>query len=195
MAPLAPDRREIEIKLPLPDAAAGERILLQAGFRVTRPRTFEDNTLFDTPDGRLRDASTVLRVRQAGRRATLTYKGPPTPGRYKDREELETTLGDPAAFTAILHRLGYVAAFRYQKYRTEFTDGQGAATLDETPVGCYLELEGAPEWIDAAAGRLGFTQRDYITASYLRLYREYCAARGLTPSHMLFREPAAPGSV
>lgn len=190
------DNREIEIKLPIPDAAAGERLLLGAGFHVARPRTFEDNTVFDTPDGRLRTAAVLLRVRQAGGRATLTYKGPPTPARHKDREELETALADPAALAAILHRLGYLPAFRYQKYRTEFSDGHGAATLDETPIGCYLELEGDPEWIDHAARRLGFAERDYITASYLRLYLDHCAARGLPPSHMLFPEQSPPpGSV
>lgn len=180
------NNREVEIKLAVPGASAGERILAGAGFRVARPRTFEDNTAFDTADGRLRAAATLLRLRQAGGSAVLTYKGPPAPGRHKDREEIETVVADPVAMAAILERLGFVPAFRYQKFRTEYTDGEGTATLDETPIGCWIELEGAPDWIDRAARALGFAERDYITASYLRLYLEHCAARGIAPGNMVF---------
>jgi inorganic triphosphatase YgiF len=40
---------------------------------------FETNfeTVFDTPELGLRRAATLLRVRQAGGVATVTYKGPP----------------------------------------------------------------------------------------------------------------------
>jgi hypothetical protein len=34
----------------------------------------------------------------------------------------------------------------------------------------YLELEGAPGWIDRNARRLGFAESDYSTASYYGLY-------------------------
>jgi adenylate cyclase class 2 len=60
------------------------------------------------------------------------------------------------------------------------------ATLDETPIGVYMELEGSPRWIDRAARRLGFSERDYITASYGRLYLEWCAAQKIEPGHMVF---------
>ena len=48
--------RETEIKLRLGGAAEGRRLLKQAGFRVARRRVFEDNTLFDTQDRKLRRA-------------------------------------------------------------------------------------------------------------------------------------------
>jgi hypothetical protein len=54
----------------------------------------------------------------------------------------------------------------------------GIVTLDETPIGCFLEIEGAPRWIDLTARRLGFQKFDYITASYGRLYQEFSKARG-----------------
>ena len=62
----------------------------------------------------------------------------------------------------------------------------GIAMLDETPIGVYLELEGSPTWIDRTAHQLGFAEHDYITASYARLYVEWCETRGVSPDNMLF---------
>jgi len=62
----------------------------------------------------------------------------------------------------------------------------GVATLDDTPIGVFLELEGAPGWIDRTARLLGFAEQDYITASYRSLYVDDCAARGIPPADMIF---------
>ena len=168
---------EIEIKLPAPGAAEARRRLRAAGFRIHRGRVFEDNTLFDTSGLKLRRAGSMLRVRQAGKQATLTYKGRGVPGaRHKTREELEVKLSAAGAMTEIVQRLGFRPVFRYQKYRTEYKQHgtSGVATLDETPIGIYLELEGTPAWIDRTARRLGFREEDYITESYGRLYLDWC---------------------
>jgi adenylate cyclase class 2 len=180
--------QEIEIKLALKDARSGRRLLREAGFVVSRPRVFEANTVFDTPDLILRNASSLLRIRQAGDIATVTYKGVPETGNYKSREELELKIDDAAAMMAIVERLGFQCVFRYEKYRTEFHQPRraGLAMLDETPVGVYLELEGTPHWIDLSARRLGFQQSDYITASYARLYLDWCAANRHEPGDMTF---------
>jgi adenylate cyclase class 2 len=58
--------------------------------------------------------------------------------------------------------------------------------LDETPVGAFLELEGAPRWIDRTARSLGFRESDYITASYGALYRQFCDMKGVAPGNMVF---------
>jgi hypothetical protein len=62
----------------------------------------------------------------------------------------------------------------------------GTATLDETPAGVFLELEGEPAWIDEVAGKLGFTEPDYITASYIQLYVNHCKRQGVAPADMVF---------
>ena len=181
--------QETEIKLAVKDARSARRLLRQAGFVVSRPRVFEANTLFDTPQLSLRTSSRLLRIRQAGRVATMTYKGVPETGKYKSREELELEIGNAAAMMSMVERLGYRRMFRYEKYRTEFRQPRraGIAMLDETPVGVYLELEGTPRWIDLSARRLGFQESDYITASYGRVYLEWCAANGLEPGDMTFQ--------
>lgn len=180
--------QETEIKLAVPDAKFARRLLRAAGFRVSRPRVFEANMVFDTPRRSLRKAATLLRVRQAGGKATLTYKGRAVAGRHKSREELELEIPDSVTIAAILARLGFEAAFRYDKYRTEFQRPRraGVIMLDETPIGVFLELEGSAPWIDRTARRLGFQESHYITASYGRLYLEWCRRQGVIASNMVF---------
>ncbi len=136
----------------------------------------------------MRRAESLLRVREAGRLGFLTYKGPSAGGKYKDREELEVEVSDPHRLSEMLARLDFVAKFRYEKYRTEYRrPGEaGSAMLDETPIGVYLELEGAPGWIDRNARRLGFAESDYSTASYYGLYADYCRLHGLPVTHMTY---------
>jgi adenylate cyclase class 2 len=148
--------------------------------------------LYDTPAGDLRNRGIVLRVRQVGAKALLTYKGPATTGKHKTREEIEVRFSTAIELPQILERIGYVPVFCYEKYRTEYqgSDRVGIATLDETPVGVFLELEGPPDWIDHAASDLGFSESDYITISYASLYANDCAARGAAPGNMVFPKTA-----
>lgn len=181
--------REIEVKLRVASVAEGARLLRGAGFQLAKRRVFEANTLFDTAGRALRRGGSLLRIREAGRRNILTFKGPAQPGRHKDREELELEVEDARRLAEVLGRLGFRPLFRYEKYRTEYSrPGEaGVATVDETPIGAWLELEGAPAWIDRNARRLGFDGSGYVTASYYALYLDYCKRHGIRPAHMTFR--------
>ena len=181
---------ETEIKLAVPDVRTARRLIRAAGFEIYKRRVFETNTIYDTPTDAVRRSSRLLRLRQAGGVVTLTYKGPPVVSRHKSREELELEIGDFRSMGAILERLGYRAASRYEKYRTEYRQAKsrGIATIDETPVGVFIELEGAPSGIDRTARRLGFAEGDYLTVSYSRLYLDWCAANGIEPSDMVFAQ-------
>jgi adenylate cyclase class 2 len=185
---MASNGREIEIKLPSGGVEESRGKLRAAGFRVAKKRVFEENTLYDTATTELRRSSCLLRLRQIGKSYKLTYKGVPEPGKHKSREEIETDVDDGPAFANILSRLGYLPVFRYEKFRTEFQrrGSKGTATLDETPIGTYLELEGDPEWIDRMARTLGYEEKDYITASYARLFFEWRQRTGATLDNMLF---------
>jgi adenylate cyclase class 2 len=179
---------ETEIKLALPDARTARKLLRSAGFTLARRRVFESNVVFDTPRLTLRRASTLLRLRRAGQLSTVTFKGKPVAGKHKTREELEFSVTDPSTISAIFERLGYRPVFRYEKYRTEYRlpRGAGIATVDETPIGTYVELEGSPAWIDRLAARMEFGESDYITASYARLYLDWCRAQRIRPGNMVF---------
>lgn len=192
---MAHSGRETEIKLAVKDAAAGRTLLRRAGFRIFRRRIFEANTVYDTARQTLRRSRRLLRIREAGGRATVTYKGPPLVRKHKTRPELELELSSARTMGAIVEQLGFHPSFRYEKYRTEYHQpgGAGIAMLDETPVGTYIELEGSPRWIDRTAAAMGFAEQDYVTSSYARLYVEWCEKRGRTPGNMIFarRRPSA----
>src|SRR5580698_4749335 len=98
---------ETEIKLAVADVRTARKLLRGAGFTVSRRRVFEGNVIFDTPGLTLRSASTLLRMRQAGRLTTVTYKGKPLVGKHKSREELELSISDASTMDAIFERLGY----------------------------------------------------------------------------------------
>ena len=180
---------EIEIKLAVPDAASARKLLRKAGFQIKVPRSFESNLIFDTPKGSLRAERKVLRLRSYRKATILTLKGRPGDSKtYKTRSEVEVHVERAGPATLILVGLGFSPQFAYEKYRTQYYWNQGgvAVFLDETPIGTYLEIEGQPRSIDAAAKSLGFTKKDYITYSYGVLYREHCRRRKITPAHMVF---------
>jgi adenylate cyclase class 2 len=168
----SPNELEIEIKLRTPSPEHATTQLLQLGFEVLHPRILERNLVFDTPSGALRKSKRLLRLRDAGGLVTLTFKGPASPGKHKSREERQVHPDSFDQMQTILERLGYQVTFTYDKHRTEFhRPGQpGIATVDETPVGTFMELEGTAEWIDHTAAQLGFQESDYILSSYAALY-------------------------
>lgn len=178
---------ETEIKIRIADRNLAPGRLRDAGLRVAIKRRFESNTVYDTKDRALKRSGALLRLRQAGDQCTVTWKGPSQNGRHKVRPELETAVASCEILDRILLQLGFEPAFRYEKYRTEFADADlGVVTLDETPIGDFVELEGPGEWIDRTAARLGFAPSDYILDSYAKLYVADCERRGVQPENMVF---------
>jgi adenylate cyclase, class 2 len=172
---------ETEIKLRWSGTAEEARALIERhGYAISDPRTLESDQLFDVPSAALRQSDQILRLRKTtspkGKtRAMVTYKGPATRDGYKSREEIEFDVSDPDTFTLVLHRLGYQPVFRYEKFRTQLRAAgePGLITIDETPIGVYLEIEGPRDWIDSTAARLGFPAAQFLTVSYARLYQDY----------------------
>lgn len=187
---------ETEIKFPVEDVAVLTARLQAAGFQLETPRTFESNTLFDTPDRRMRERTEILRIRNYGERCILTHKRLPDEGpgedRHKHRIETETQVSDGNALAEIFRSLGLVPAFRYEKWRTEWSDGVGHCVVDETPIGVYAELEGTPEWIDRTAAQLDVPHSRYMTLSYGRLFEQWKMAHNSPVEHLTFDDiPAA----
>ena len=180
---------EIEVKLRWErDAPAARSFLERLGYQLKKPRIHECNQLFDRPGAELQSRDQLLRLRRAGDRAIVTYKGPSQRARHKSREEIEFEVSNPENFAEVLDRLGYLPGFRYEKYRTELAipEEPGVVTIDETPMGVFLELEGPAEWIDRTAARLGFRQSAYLTASYPGLYWEFRSSHPEAPADMVF---------
>ena len=208
---------EIELKFPIVDLTYLQSRLPGLGFRLDTHRTFEQNTLYDTPDRTLRVLRQILRLRRYGTVWTLTHKRLPAscaegdPARYKIRLETETSVEDGPAMAAVFEQLVYAPFFRYEKFRTEwsqttpviqgplFADAALAAeistpaprchlVIDETPIGNYAELEGPPAWIDDTLDRLGVDPATCITDSYGRLFLAWKERTGSPAEHLTFDE-------
>jgi adenylate cyclase class 2 len=183
---------ETEVKIRVLDRDALERKLPALGFARITARTLERNTLYDTPDRRLRNARQILRIRQYGSKWVVTHKSVPSglteEGRHKKRVETETLLEDGPVLGTIFEALGFGPVFVYEKWRTEWADKQGHCVLDETPLGLYAELEGPSEWIDATAQQLGINEDEFITLSYGRIFESWRDETGSKASNFTFEE-------
>jgi len=183
-------KTEVEVKLRVEDPATVPALLRQIGAAEVHSREFEDNQLYDFPSFSLKMNQSMLRVRILKRESTLTYKeAPRVEGGAKVRDEMEVVISSGETMATILSRLGMRPLFRYQKYRAVYHYSGLIITVDETPIGVFLELEGPKPLIDEVAMQLGYKASDYIAKSYLALYQEYLKLRGLPLKDMLFEAP------
>ncbi len=188
---------ETEVKIPVQDADDFKRRLHSLDHSLLTARHFEDNYVFDFPDGRLRAQSCMLRVRRTNSAESVTFKGPPRPSRtFKKREETETLVESAEAMLQIFEQVGMKVWFRYQKYREEYAVHVASApehavrlSIDVTPIGSYVELEGAEDGIREVAANLGFTEAQFLRDSYYALFLQTCRERGETPGDMVFSPP------
>jgi adenylate cyclase class 2 len=139
---------EVEIKLRVTDVTALRRRLKQLRARVVILRTYESNTLYDTPKKDLARRGQLVRIRTEQpssptarktrtlpTKTLLTYKGPPaksgrtirhadddprSKNRYKVREEIEIAISDGQQMRRILGSFGLCPLFRYEKFRTTY---------------------------------------------------------------------------
>ena len=185
---------ETEIKFRVDNVGALSKRLAAAGFHLQTPRTFESNVLYDTPDRKLRARTEILRIRSYGGKWTLTHKRLPDSGvgedRHKHRIETETEVSDGDALAEVFRSLGLLPAFRYEKWRAEWSDGKGHCVVDETPIGNYAELEGDDEWIDRASERLGIDPAQHLTLSYGRLFEQWRQNYPDSPEELTFENIA-----
>jgi adenylate cyclase class 2 len=189
---------ETEVKFRVHDVARLEERLQEAGFRQETPRTFERNVLYDTPERRLRLDRQILRIRQYGEKWVLTHKAIPAEGdtgTYKQRVETETTIGDGETVATIFASLGFIPAFTYEKYRTEWTDDAGQCVIDETPLGIFAEVEGPEEWIDRTAAALAVDPGDLTNLSYGRMFELWKEETGSPAKDLTFAEVEAGAEV
>lgn len=204
---------EIELKFPVADPAAFQSLLPALGFHLDTSRTFESNTLYDTPKRDLRARRELLRIRQYGKVWTVTHKRPSEASeqqvldvKYKVRIETETHVDDGESTAEIFSHLGYLPVFRYEKFRTEWSqmplfaaerpDGAvGHLVVDETPIGNYAELEGPTDWIDSVLELLGIDALTCLTDSYGKLFQDWKDRTGSSVENLTYHEISAPALI
>src|SRR5687767_12590949 len=99
---------ESEIKLRMPDAESARKAVARIGAAVVQPRHFEDNVFLDDETGSILARGSLLRIRRADGRGTLTFKGPrQVVEGIKTRDELEIPVSDPDTLERVFSLLGY----------------------------------------------------------------------------------------
>src|SRR5436190_1584753 len=147
---------ETEAKIRVASFAPLRRRIKALRGRLLHARTRETNTLFDRPDGSIRASGGSFRVRGYGSSGSITLKGSARLERgLKSRIELETEVASPEMTEQILVGLGFVAGLRYEKFREVWKIGTALLCLDETPLGRFVEIEGAKSAVHRTAASLG----------------------------------------
>jgi adenylate cyclase class 2 len=159
--------KETEIKLKIGDLPAFHRALKRMGARLASPgasRVYEENVIFDTPQGGLAKHGQLLRIRtetpeRRGKsknsppkqRVILTFKQPmaqqaatqtesASDGSYKVREEIEVEVAEAGNLAKIFEGLGLAGWFHYEKYRTTFR----LPSSKDWAKGLLIELDETP---------------------------------------------------
>jgi len=184
-------RSETELKIPVTDLDAVRDALVRHAATQIHPMAREVNILLDADDDRLRKSGSILRLRTYGEQHLVTFKGPVKYiGRIKERPEYEVSCDDTGRMADLFRHLGFSAIARYEKYREAWLFGEVEVVLDHTPMGDFVEVEGAPETLHATAVALGLDPERAVRGSYLSLWSEYRTSRHgeNLPDDMVFPE-------
>ncbi len=177
---------ERELKARLEEPAAGFRDRLVAGGWRLRFEGEMSDRLLDTPDGRLRAADEILRLRRlagrpGGERVVLTWKGAT---RYEDgfkvREELETTVAEAAPLLAVLERLGFGEVRLAIDRRVTMLEADGVRLrIEEYPcMDTLVEIEGDPARIEPRLAELGLPRSAWLPWQLDQFVERYEARTG-----------------
>ncbi len=188
------DNREIEVKFPVSSVNEYTAVLTGLGAVCEQPEQFERNLRFDTEDEKLSLSKQVLRLRNNGGTAVLTYKADnKSTKELADREEIETIVGDFGRTQLILDRLGYRVCFIYEKYRSIYSLNDTGIFLDHTPIGDFIEIEGPDEEaIHRSAGQIGLAWETRIGEGYRALFKKWKAENNFEGRDMAFADITAP---
>lgn len=182
------ENSEIETKFPCQSLEDVLARLDANGAVQLMARTFEHNLLLDTVERTLFARGWRLRLRQIGDQRILTFKRTQKlENGIAYREEIESDFSDLDNMQLIFSRLGYEPYFIYEKYRQVYQLDGTKVMVDETPIGLYVEIEGADEAsIHAVSDKLGLDWESRIDQSYQALFADWAAASDYDGAHMVF---------
>ena len=175
---------EREIKFKVDDLLTfKKKIESEGGVYVSE--FFEDNIVFDDEEETLRKSKVILRLRKSDR-IILTVKKQIKKDRFKIMDEHEIEVSDFNKTIMLLNILGYKKVFRYQKRREIFSFINTKLFFDDTPIGCFIEIEGGEAEIESTATILGLNVEDGISKNYMEIFREHCKITGKKRNDMIF---------
>ncbi|NOZ76945.1 MAG: class IV adenylate cyclase [Euryarchaeota archaeon] len=132
---------EIEAKAEVDDLEAVREAVLRRGGAFLG-REVQRDVYFAHPKRDFAETDEALRMREAGGRFFLTYKGPKLDRETKTREEFEVEVFDAGNAEEILHRLGFRRVLEVRKTRESYRLPGYRVMLDEVEgLGSFVELE------------------------------------------------------
>jgi adenylate cyclase class 2 len=173
--------REIEVKVLAVDRDAAMARLREIGARCDFDGLMQA-LYFDTPDRRLSRRRDSLRLRREGSRSVLNFKAHVAETEMKEKEEIETDVGDFEAARAILLGLGYEIWLEMEKRRQAFVADllPGVHFVFDRYLGAhafvpeYLELEApSQELLRKAVRATGFSMRDTVPWNAFEVIEHY----------------------
>ena len=182
------DNHELEVKFSISSVEAILPRIKGLNAQCEQPIQLERNLRWDSAEGTLTKTHQVLRLRDNGGNAMLTYKAEnPNDKGLADREEIETSVADFENTRLILERLGYVIVFVYEKYRSIYTLNDTGLFVDHTPIGDYIEIEGPDEnSIRNSAELLGLDWESRSDKGYRALFNNWKKQTGYPGRDMIF---------
>jgi adenylate cyclase class 2 len=164
--------KELEVKFYIGEISKIGKKLIDLGAELVLERTHEYNLRFDTPEGSLSEAMSMLRLRRdIGNH--LTFKGPTTTlGGVLARKEVEFDVSDFELARKFVESLGFTKKFIYEKYRTTYDLRNHKVTLDEMPYGNFIEIEGPEaETIKECADDLELNWDERLPETYVSIFQ------------------------
>ena len=174
---------EVEQKFPVADFDGVAAAITEVGGVLDEPETQVD-TYLNHPGKDFAATDEALRIRQAGGRSFVTYKGPKVDAETKTRREIELPLAEGAdvasQFVALFEALGFRAAGQVSKRRRcchiAWEGFPVEVALDEVDeVGTFVELEiaaGEDDVPRATAALASLARRLRLNESERRSYLE-----------------------
>ncbi len=176
---------EIEAKFKVADSRVVQRRLELLKACSCGKEQEEKDFVYDTPGHDFLRAGNLVRLRRLGKGCLVTFKGAVMPGRFKKRAEVNLPCTDAKQADAFLSSLGLQGHFSKEKKRRQWRYKQCLVCLDRLPcLGSFVEIEGKPAAIVAAARSLGLDPQSALKDSYESLFSLFCLQRSV-------RAPAA----
>jgi adenylate cyclase class 2 len=144
--------------------------------------------IFDTPF--MNEKNGFVRIRDEGRRVTMTYK------QYEEMsltgaKEIEFTVSDYDAAVAFMRAIGIEAKSLQEARREVWQLGAAEVVIDEWPwINPFVEVEAPTETdVKEAAARLGFAWEDAVYGDIMTAYRDEYPGTGFAPEDMVYNLP------
>ena len=183
---------EVEVKVPINDEKAIERVIIKAGGKRLNSE-YQSDLYYDHPCRSFSQTDEAIRIRAREPEddlplptseyaaIELTYKGPKVDKTTKTRLEFTSGISNFEAITSLLQHTGFKLVATIKKHRVFFDiDGITVSIDNVEGVGTFVELElvaqsekdmhDAKNRILSLVRQLGFDPMSMVRDSYLELY-------------------------